>query len=752
MRYSVSSLVLAGTIMAAGTTLAQTRPDTASPDLSSTVQEVVVTAQKRTENVQRVPITVTPVTGHAIESLHVQDISQLTGMVPNVQINVAAADAPSAAISIRGVGSFNNPSPYIGTEVSTVVDGVVQATNLFGLTNLFDIERVEILSGPQGTLFGANTTGGVVNIITRQPTGKFDTYGDVGYGNYNQFVFNGAVDFPIIDGVLAGKVAFLHRSQNDFYTNLYNGENLGEINDNRVRAYLKWTPSANATVTLKADIDRNNPGSNVLYPASYPGEVFYTPGFLPAKFDVYSNVPNNNHIETNAYTLTADLQTAYGKITSITDFRHYTDNGSQDVTGIDCFCFQAWTHERGWQFSQEIRDVFHPRSNVEVLLGAYGLDWEDHSDFFTLTPAFTTTNFGRTKTDEHNENVSAFGQTYWDATDRLRVQAGLRVSWDRVYLDEAAYNYYQPAGETPTEGWNVFNGAILLPFTPGNLPDSGEKDWTNLGGKIGADYKLADDLMVYGYYARGFKSGGFNGRVTVQSDIGPFNPEFVNAFEIGFRSEWFDRRLLFNMSAFLNKWDNMQVTQSVYEGNPPVASSTILNAGKATSRGLEATLEVVPTTGLRISGNAGYLDAHYDTFLSGSGPACPPLTQTQPPGCSADYGGRELPFAPQWTTSITGSYTHTLAGGEASAMLQYTYTSKKWGNYTQSPSEALPPVGLLNANIAWTPAGGHWTLELWARNLTDARYLADALDVPPLFTEGVIGDPRQMGVDFKWNF
>jgi iron complex outermembrane receptor protein len=750
MTYSVSGLALLSVIALAST--AEAAASDAADNGSTTVQEFVVTAQKRIENYQNVPVTVTPVTSATIEKLHVDDLSKITGMVPNVQINVAAADAPSAAISIRGVGSFNNPSPYVGTEVSTVVDGVVQATNLFGLTNLFDIQQIEILSGPQGTLFGANTTGGVVNITTRQPTGKFGSHGEISYGSYDQFIFNGSVDFPIVEGVLAGKIAFLHKSQKDFYTNLYNGENLGEHDDNRVRGYLLWTPNPKLSVTLKVDVDRNNPGLNVLYPASYPGEFFYTPGFVPPQFKVYSSVANLNRLGTEAYTLTADWDSPIGKITSISDFRRYIQSGAQDVNGTNCFCFQAWTHGHGWQASQEIRDVFHPRKNIEVLLGVYGLDWEDHSDFFTLTPVFTTTVFGRTLTNEHNKNLSGFGQVYWDVTDRLQIQGGLRVSWDDVYLDETALSYFQAAGVNATEGWNVFNGAVQLPLDPENLPTSGKKSWTNLGGKIGLSYKLTKELMAYGYYARGFKSGGFNGRVTRAIDIGPFNPEYVDAYEVGFRSEWFDRRVRFNMSAFLNEWDNMQVTQSVYHGNPPVASSTILNAAKATSKGIEAVAEIVPAKGLTISGNVGYVDAHYNTFLSGTGAPCPPLTETQPAGCSQNFSGRQLPFAPMWTTSVSGAYTHALAGGEISVVLQYTYTSKKWGNYTQSPSEALPAVGLLNANIGWSPANGRWSVEFWARNLTDERYFADALDVPPLFTEGVIGDPRVLGVDFKWNF
>lgn len=718
---------------------------------SNTVQEIIVTAQKRIENVQDVPLTVTPLTGSTLERLHMQDLRDVTGMVPNVQINVSAGDAPATAISIRGIGISNNPSPFVGTEVGTVVDGVVQGTNQFGLTTQFDIDRIEILAGPQGTLFGANTTGGVVNIVTKQPTGQWGVYGQLGYGNYNEFEVASAINIPLIEGVLAGKVSFDHLGRDGFYTNLYNGQKLSNFDSNQARFYLKWTPTADLDITLQSRFNRSHPGVNVLYPLSYPGEVFFRPN-TPVHYEVYNDVPDNGRISNDSHTLTLNWAGPIGKLTSITNYSAYGSNSAQDVAGINCFCFDAFSQGHGWQASEEVRDVFHPTSNVEVLLGLYGLEWVDKSQFIAITPFATVNYFGRTLTNEKNKDVSVFGQVYWNITDRLRLQAGLRVAWDDVSLYEAPLNYYLASGVTSIAGWNNLLGAIPLPSTPGNEPNAGEKTWTNVGGKVGLDYKITDRAMVYGYYARGFKSGGFNGRVTQSIDIGPYNPEFVDSYEIGIKSEWLDRRLQLNAALFLNKWTEMQVTQSVYRGNPPVAASTILNAGRATTKGVEFQAQVVPIEGLNISANVGYLTANYDQFLSGTGAACPPLTQVQPSGCSTDFSGRDLSYSPKWNGSVAGTYTHTLGAGQASAMLQYTYTSQKWGNYTQSPSERLPAVGLLNANLSWTPDKANWSIQIWGRNLMDKIYVADALDVPPLFTEGVIGNPREFGATFKFNY
>ena len=638
-----------------------------------------------------------------------------------------------------------------GPEVGTVIDGVVQGTNQRGLTDQFDVDRIEVLSGPQGTLFGANTTGGVVNIITRQPTGEFGVYGTVTLGNYNERDVEAAVNFPIIDGKLAGKVAVSHRERDGFYTNLYNGQNISQIDSTKVRGYLKWTPTSNFDVTLESEIDRLRPGTDVLHPISYPGQVLYRPN-TPVDFVVYSDVPNGNRNDYQSHTITANWASGIGQITSMTNYSQYNNSAAQDVDGIDCYCFAVFTRGHGLQVSQELRDVFHPTDNVEVLVGLFGLYWKDHADFITPVGFASLTAFSRSITDEESKSVAGFVQTYWDITDKLRLQAGLRVSWDDVSLSRGNYDYDRPAGTSSSLGWGNLNGATLQPLPLGNEPNAGEKAWVNLGGKIGLDYKIEENVMIYGYYARGFKSGGFNGRVTRKSDIGPFNPEYVNSFEAGVKSDLLDNRLRLNASIFLNKWQDMQVTQSVYRGNPPVAASTILNAGRSTTRGVEVSAQAVPFDGFVISATGGYLDAVYDEFLSGSGAVCPPLPSYQPPGCSIDYSGRRLMYAPKWNGSLTGTYTWEVMNGVASVSAQYTWTDSKWGNYTQSISERLPAVGLVNLNASWEPEDSHWSIGAWVRNLTDKRYIADALDVPPLFTEGVLGAPRQFGFDFKFHY
>ncbi len=714
----------------------------------SAIEEVIVTAQKQAQNVQNVPITVTPITGDALEQMHIQNLGALNGSVANLQVTVNSGVATSAGIVIRGIGEVNNPTPYAGKEVAVVVDGVEQGTNQLGLTDQFDLQRIEVLSGPQGTLFGANTTGGVINVITRQPSGKYDAYGEISLGNYNRRDIWGAVDLPLISDVLVAKISASHVGRDGFYTNLYNGSNIDKLNSNTIRGYLKWTPNANLDVTLESQVQTIDIGDTLLQNLAYPGEVFYRPN-TPVNFTIYDNVPGLNKVNTQSHTITANWSSGFGQVTSITNYQDYNTTGNLDVAGINCYCLDQFSRDTGWQASEELRDAFHVTKNLRMLVGVFGQTWYDDTDGPATIPFVSPNLVTRGITKERSSNLSAFAQGYWDITDRLEVQGGVRVSWDKVFLSEAALNYFQPAGTSPLLLGDNLRGAILLPYTPGNQPNSGKHDWLDVGGKIGLNYHVTDQIMTYGYYARGFKSGGFNGRVTVAQAIGPYDAETVDTFEVGVKSEWFNHRLQLNASAFLNKWANMQVQQSNYTG--PTIASVILNAGKATTKGFELQLTAVPIEGLQIGGTLGYLNASYDQFLSSSNPLCPPAPAAQPPGCAVSYGGRTLPYAPQWTGSILGSYTFDVAHGAATASVQYTYTGKKWGNYTYAPTEALPAVGLLNANVSWGPDDANWSLELWGRNIANKTYVATALDVPPLFTEATLGNPREWGATLKFN-
>ena len=239
------------------------------------LEEILVTAQKREESLQDVPIAVTAFTAEEFEATHAVSLEGLQGSVPNVQIAHFANTPHNAVFSIRGAGGIIEPDPYAGTTVSVVVDGVPQHYNMVALMDLFDVERIEVLKGPQGTLFGANTTGGVINIVTKQPTGEFGGNMMVTAGNWDRLDVNLAVDFPIIEDKLAGKITAMSHNMEGFYKSVSTGESMGDKDTTAFRGYLRWMGSENFDATLQYEYVDSNNGGPAIVNGSVEGELFY---------------------------------------------------------------------------------------------------------------------------------------------------------------------------------------------------------------------------------------------------------------------------------------------------------------------------------------------------------------------------------------------------------------------------------------------------------------------------------------------
>jgi iron complex outermembrane receptor protein len=697
------------------------------------LQEVIVTAEKRTENLQSIPFAVAAVSGETFDNLHYTDFRDLTGSIPNVNFTQISNVALDAALTIRGMGIPNNPDPYTGTEVAIVIDGVVQGTRLLGLADQFDVDRIEVLRGPQGELFGANTLGGVINVVTKQPTDELEAYGRLTAGNFHELDAAGALNFPILDdGVLSGKVSVSKDTRDGFFTNLYDGQNLEWINTTTGRASLLFKPTDDfkATLTYTAQIIRN--GADVVPNRSYPGESFYVPGVSGViDFNIYSNVTEPNNANTNSLTLTMNWDSPFlGKVTSISNYSNLNAYNVQDVSALDdIFGLNAVRTLGSWQLSEEVRSNFKPIQSVDVLVGLFAMKVDHDIDTYTMVPGLAPGIATDQLVTGADTSLAAFEQTYWSITDKLRLGFGARVSHIDVDLSSQNATFYN-ANLSPTDIAADKANATNL---GGGFIASGGKTWTEPSGKVGLDYTFTPDLMAYGYAARGFKEGGFNGRITIPQDIGPYNPEWVKSYEVGLKSDWLDHRLRVNADVFYNSWTNMQVAESIYINNE--ASSTILNAASAVTKGAELELTVIPVSGLTLSANMGYLDAYYEDFTSGT----------------VSYAGRPTPYAPKWTASGSAHYAIRTGPGTTTLTAQYEYTGQRWGNYTEATSEYLNSVGLLNANIGWAPTHGKWDIALWGKNITNKYYYSSALDVPPSFTIASYGAPRQFGVDINYH-
>jgi iron complex outermembrane receptor protein len=709
------------------------------------LEEIVVTAQKRQESMQQVPIAVSAITGQYIENQNITNLSGLNNTLPNVQINTFSNSPDSAVFTIRGVG-VNDADPYVGTTVSVVVDGAVVGVNTAALLSLFDIERVEVLRGPQGTLFGANTTGGVINVITKQPTGEYGGEAQVTAGEHGRLDANLAYNFPINEN-WAGKVSLLHTSHDGYFSNTLNGTDLGSTDVTSLRGYLKYTGD-NYDATVKAQYVRSRNGSQTNLNISDSSMILFEQGRTSDeprfRRGQSAGVPDQNDRDTYSLTLTQNFMTDIGDITAITDYRQY----DHDLFSDDDATIHQWlqTHREvdHYQFSQEIRNTMDISDNIELLVGVYGLYQEYELDQEGQLDGFFPGLSQPQTQEQENWSASLFAQTYIDITDRLQFQLGIRYSHEETEATSTTAQYLalgRPAefGDRPTM-------ADVIALQP-QLVVSGEDEWDNVGYKIGLDYQLTDQVMVYGYHARGFKSGGFVGRIAIPQDIGPFDTEFLDTWEVGMKSDLFDNRVRLNLAAFYNEYEDMQVVQNLTLASG-ANSSTIQNAGEAHSQGVEMELTAYATDDLVFNLAVAYLDSEYDKYDT----LAPDLNNPAAGPVPTDLSGNPLMNAPRWSGNVSATYTVPIGAGEGRFFLQTTHASEKFSNFTAYPQEKVGEITLVNARVSWTPDSDRWTLGVYGRNLADKEYLAQRQWFFPSFGIASMGPPREVGVDFKFNW
>lgn len=711
-----------------------------SSDDGTQLDEIVVTAQKRAENLQTVPISVTAVSGAALANAQINSLQGLANAIPNVQINSFSNSPDSAVFTIRGIG-VNDADPYVGTTVSVIVDGVVVGVNTAALLSLFDIDRVEILRGPQGTLFGANTTGGAVNVITKQPTGEFGGEAQVIYGNFNRLDLNAAINFPITEN-LAGKVSVLHTGSDGFFRNYADGRRLGERNLTILRGYLKLD-QGNYDATLIGEYDRGRNGSQTSITIANPGEALYVPGETTGKINYRrgfsGDQPDANDRNSYSVTLTQNLKSGVGDLVSITNYNKYDNNLFSDDDATTRVLLQTNRRITHKQFSQELRDQFDVSSNIQAIVGGYYF-WQKYQLLQDGKLDGFLRGLGQPQTqNQTNWSISGFAQVYADLTDKLRLQAGLRYSHERTTATSTTANT-TPCGNFTCVGPGALLSTFNDPIVPGTLiTASGRKSWNNVGYKIGLDYQASNNALLYGYYARGFKSGGFTGRIAVAEDIGPYNPEHVDTFELGAKLDLLDRRLRVNAAGFYNLYKDMQIVQNITFPNG-ANSAAIRNAGSAESRGFELEVSALPVSGLTLSGSLAYLDAFYTNFI---------VNPSAPPASQVNFRGQPLMNSPKWNATAGFSWKAPLASGELTTTGQYNHTSGKFTAFSNLPTDRVGPIDLVNASVSWSPASDNWSIGLFGRNLFKEKYYGQKLTLPGIGILASLGTPREYGIDFK---
>jgi iron complex outermembrane recepter protein len=768
MRRLASNAAMSLLVLAAlpfGTAGAQTAATaTAEPDANG-LTEIVVTARRRTENLQDVPLAVTAINAESLQQNAITSLADLNSFVPNMKISSDRATSSTINVYIRGVGQSD---PLWGFEpgVGVYIDDVYLARPQAALLDVYDVDRLEILRGPQGTLYGKNTIAGAIKYVTRDIVGPATATASVTGGNYGERDVRLNASTPVIaDHLYAGvAVAYLHHdgyghvvAQEGTTPSPYNS--IGDDVSNRdvlaARANVTalWGDSSKLKIVFDTTQDHSNASggerlNNVLAPS------------IDSRYDTRTDMPvdedrffRNGLAATYTQGLLPNLDFklvgAYreGHGRQFIDFEELNENLFQVPAQ---YSERQASGEGQLTFTNDIvkavGGIFYMNSNA---CGAYNASLGVLATALDLYLTSIVDGCVQTK------STAAYADTAWRLTDALNLDAGLRWNQDKktASVYQAQYASIAPTQLLPNETFFDSSappaGFFLFPSAAtGVLTDyTNSRTFSNVSPRLGLDYHLSREIMTYFSYSRGFKSGGFdmrgNALVYPQTENG-YNSETADNFEIGLKSMLLDNTLQLNVALFYNPYKNAQigVQQFVETGGVPQNVTAVLNAGKQINQGVEIESAWRPVSALTLGLNVGYLDSYYEDFLVGCTALTPGCTPSAPPINIAD---QNRPInAPAWTVAAKAAYTWQLSPGALVGRVGWDWRSfTKVANTTPSVTDQ-PAYGLLDAGLAFTTNGGAWRFSFDGKNLLDRWYRVAGYDFGGTGT-GLLANVSQIG-------
>ncbi len=714
-------------------------------------EEIIVTAQKRETSLQQTSASISAVSGDALQQRQVTSIEGLAQGLAGVNFGQTTGNA---RIAIRGVG-FDNTTVGNEGRVAYHADGVFISRPAAALAGFYDIERVEVLRGPQGTLYGRNATGGAINVISRAPGNVLGGYFDATYGNYDMKRLEGAIGGPVSD-TLSARFSFQAIDRGGYGRNLTTGRDVDDQSSIGVRGQIRFAPSERFDLTVSADYFHQDDHA---YGFHYLGRGSLTdltstpplPGQLLTGIRAGGRVPTNLRDSTSDsgpfnrrtfWGLSANARFDLGgvELRSVTGYResrfHITSD--LDVTSAPISVYDQF--EFSDQFSQELR-----------LSGEFGRgDWMIGGYYFNeslfggtriaLDPvvlASATPNLpplssyrqgyygaGQLDTDAY----AVFANLRFEFTDRLAVRLGARYSDESRTVDEELKLDFA----TP---WPPF--VAHFPPTPPGARRQAKESWSSFTPSATLEYRASDDIFLYATYSRGFKSGGFNLGV-LQA---PFAPEKITDYEAGIRAEWLGGKLTTNLSAYYYDYSNLQVTK--INGT----AVTIENAASARIKGIEAEIIARPVPALRIDATLSLLDSEYRDYVS----ADPARAALGP----IDLSGNELTQAPNYTINLGASYTIPSAIGDFTLRGEGRWVDRIWFTQFNLPHTSQPAYELFNAFLSWKSDTGGWRATAFVRNIANKRvvsagFIGSSLVGSPLL--GSFEPPRTYGLTIGLGF
>lgn len=769
MRGLLSSGIAVAAMLASGAAHAQNTGPTDDPSGSAASAEqdvpidgndILVTARRTSERLQDVPVAVTAFGAAALAERNVATLDEVAKFTPNIRFDGAAALSGgnyNATVFVRGVGQ-NDFAIFSDPGVGFYVDDVYYARSIGGVMDAVDIDSVQVLRGPQGTLFGKNTIGGAVLINTASPNvDKTSGRIEATYGRFDRIDVKGAVNVPVVPGVVGLRLSGATLNRDGYVKRLVDGDTQGDRSAQMIRAKLRIQPEGSGlTIDIGADYTRaretsapsdllavgNAPGiTGIPFLANYNtyvapsrgivapnGAKTLNPSFITASpFETYAGGPNDNDLDLWGVQGIVSYDIGDATLKSITAYRHMKAYFTRDGDNTPFVFRQTTNRDRQWQLSQELQLTGKALDGrLSYVLGGFYFK-EKASDIATADlaiglqapaapPPFTPAVFIRNYTN--NRSLAAYGQIDFEIVPRLSVTVGGRYTSDKKEF--TSINVRQ---RDLVQFTNVTKEATFEKFTP----------------RFGINYKAADDVLLYASYSKGFKQGGFNGRPLVSdAEVTQYAPEELTTWEAGLKAQWLDGRLTTNIAAFHSIYKDIQLTVN------QTPTNFVANAAAGEINGAEFETVMRPAKWLTFNAGVGYLDAKYTSIGQGLGP-----TQILPITLASHFVK-----APEWTVTTGLDLSHEFSdGSEAGLRIDYTMYSRIYHDVANSPIITDDGYGLLNARLSYALPGRAITLAVFGTNLTDTLYLVSG-NVSGAFglAEASYGRPREWGVSAAFKF
>ena len=732
------------------------------------LEEIVVTARKQTESLQDVGFAVSAMSQTEIERTFARDLTDLASISPNLIIDdTGQGPGGVAAIFIRGIGVADvekNFDPAVGV----VVDGMFIGANAGSLLRSIDLASAEVLRGPQGTLFGRNTIGGLINVTRTQPTGELGGKLRAGVENYDTYYVDGVLNFGLTDN-LAGKVVVAKREQDEgYFDNATTGQDgRGKIDYQSYNLNMLWSVTDNLELEFTYQEEETDQDTPELINTGQDRHLFCNNTGQSPGNDVdygYCSPSMSSPVSGDRYvTLNQGLRSGGPTANRDNPLLFSAESDAVPLPLQSTFDTEMYSFEARWSLSDSYQ--------IDYLFG----HWESDETAFTNWDGVPELLYSTSRPGSYEQDSHELRLTY-DAGGRLSFVGGVYY-WESSYIAESNSWVGFPAPgliidiyqftEQDTESRAVFfegDYAVTDRLTltvggrytkdekktrqegnvetiSGDFTANPEEEWSEFTPRMGARYAFSDDVMAFFTYSKGYRSGGFNGRVnSVIEAREAFDPETVDNYELGIKSEWLDNRLRINANVFYMEYEDKQEELQLPDSSGTGQKTVVTNASSATIQGVEFDVQAYVSDRLSLRANLGYLDTEYDNFQ-----------YTALDGTVVDLSSLEFRRAPDVTGTLDATYEWDMAGGTAWVRGSYHYIGGHFTNVTNSPELENDGQSLVDASVNYAMSNG-LTLSLFGRNLTDEDGYSHGYDVAGLWSYAAVRAPRTYGVELVYNF